>query len=105
MRPSCGCGVQKFRIGQVTAGKAKHGQELVNVDPIGGAVVPRQARFDFFTRQGKTLDQAQAAIDVAQAAAAILDVPRDHFRSERRTLLDVVAEHPASTSAPVVSML
>ena len=41
----------------------------------------------------EALNQADVAVDARQAAAAVLDVARDHFGGERRSLVDVVAEN------------
>ena len=65
---------------------------MVDVNPVSGAVVVRQARFDLVVGQRQALHQAHAVVHAGQAATAVLDVARDHFRGQRRAFLDMVSE-------------
>ena len=75
------------------AGEAEDREQTVDIDPVGRAVVVAKAAFEFFAGQRETFNQASAAIHAGEAAAAVFEVPGDHFRGECGAAMDVITEN------------
>ena len=81
-----------FGVPEIVAAQPEGGQQAVDIDPVGGAVVEGETRFDLLVGQRHPFHQPQRAIHRGQTAAAVLNVALDDFRGHGRALFDVVAE-------------
>ena len=92
-------------VGQRLPRQAEDVQQAIDVDPIGGAVVVGEARFELVVGQRQAFHQARAIVHAGESAAAILEVARNHFGGQPRAAGDVLAQKRGVHVRRSVSML
>ncbi len=86
---------------EVVAGEAEGVEQAVDPDPGRQRVVVAQRELGVLAGLGQPFEQPEPAGDPGQAAAAVVDPPRDHLEAQRRARLDRQARaRPGRASRP-----
>ncbi len=75
------------------AGEPKGFEQAVDRDPGGEAIVIPELELGLLSRLRQSLEQADPSGDLGQAAAAVIDSPRNHLEAKGRLRLDHQPEH------------
>ena len=78
---------------QVVAGEPEGCEQAVDPDPGRERVVIAQLELGVFAGLGQPFEQAEPAGDLGQAAAAVVDPPRDHLEAQAGARLDRQSQH------------